>query len=585
MQSPSLEAPEIPVPERYSLDSLLHEGVSASVYRGKETATANEIVLKFFDPAAQSGYLREMAAAFGIEHPNLPRCLDTFHLPDGRACMVYEFVSGGTLTRWLGDHQRADPEVLFACLRDILNALDYLHGLGRIHCDIKPDNVFLKPTAAGLPQFILADLGAVCFVREARELRHKVGTPAYIAPERLYERFHFNSDLYSVGVLAFELWTGHRPFEGNPEQLARAHLTQQVPIHEIDDASWQAFIESLLEKDPAQRLQTPQMALTMLERIWAQTTIRRPGLSLPISSSSGATLKQLGSGSLHEHSQIPLANRPSAMLLFSLQERPLLGLDFNSHIELLGSSQKSHGKYILKSGPAQSLGVDQLVYTTGSRIMKMDLRTKASTSLRNDCRGIKAFYADPDRLLWFDRYGGHYHNLAEDSHLTFRFPQYLMQPQACFLSEGRFCVSEGSANQDIVVRDTEAQPVCRWRLNGPVLALAGNETVVIALTLGVQAKQEYCLWRVSIGQNSADQVLTEHPLSWCGTPGHLFWLTPDHELFALDTEDEPEAWASLPKGTETIVVSSDHQYIATLGTEAAGNLDLRIWHNQLETLS
>ena len=92
---------------------------------------------------------------------------------------------------------------LFNCLHDILNVLIYLHALNRIHCDIKPENIFLRPKLDGQFEFVLGDLGAACFIREAREGQHVIGTPAYIAPERIRNQFFFNSDLYSLGVVAF----------------------------------------------------------------------------------------------------------------------------------------------------------------------------------------------------------------------------------------------------------------------------------------------------------------------------------------------------------------------------------------------
>ncbi len=137
---------------------------------------SNPTILKCFRPEAQKHYLREISIAFGHQHHNLPACLDTFYDAENYACMVYEYLEAGNLRDKLNEEGRLSVGQTVQCLQDILQALAYLHTQKIIHCDLKPENVLLRQGAERL-EFVLADLGAAAYLREAQESRHTTASP------------------------------------------------------------------------------------------------------------------------------------------------------------------------------------------------------------------------------------------------------------------------------------------------------------------------------------------------------------------------------------------------------------------------
>jgi serine/threonine-protein kinase len=225
-------------PDNYKITEVIRESASSILLLAHDSIINNQVVIKCFKSEIKKTYLREINAVFDLQHPNLVRCLNTFHRTDGLACIVYEYLAGGSLTNLLDTKTPLPLQTIVACLRDILNALIYLNASNRIHCDIKPDNILLRPKAGGRVDYVLIDLGAACFLREAQEGRHVTGTPAYIAPERIKNKFFFNSDLYSLGVIAFEMCTGTRPFTGTVDEITKANLSDIPSLEAIKSLNY-----------------------------------------------------------------------------------------------------------------------------------------------------------------------------------------------------------------------------------------------------------------------------------------------------------------------------------------------------------
>lgn len=184
-------------PEQYTVREVIRESASSTLLLGHDAVSKTDVVIKCFNASAKGAYLREINATFDISHTNLVRCLNTFHRTDGVACIVYEYLSGGSLVSLIEQRQNLTVQTILDCLQAMLNALCYLNSINRIHCDIKPENILLRPKADGQVDYVLIDLGAACFLREAREGGYVVGTPAYIAPERIKNKF-FLTVIYTV---------------------------------------------------------------------------------------------------------------------------------------------------------------------------------------------------------------------------------------------------------------------------------------------------------------------------------------------------------------------------------------------------
>jgi tRNA A-37 threonylcarbamoyl transferase component Bud32 len=249
---------------------LLGRGGMGTVYLAEHPVIGSRVAVKFLhesmasDPAVVARFYDEARAVNLIGHENIVGIYDLSMLPPNRYFFVMEYLEGETLQALL----RAGP-VEPAVARDILlqtcDALQCAHEHGVVHRDLKPDNVFLVQRH-GKAHFVkLVDFGiAKLRVKGATGGRTQsgfiVGTPEYMAPEQCEDGpIDARTDVYALGVMAFELATGRLPFEGKSvPQLLLAHLREAPPkpssLAQVP-AELEATILRALEKDPARRFQ------------------------------------------------------------------------------------------------------------------------------------------------------------------------------------------------------------------------------------------------------------------------------------------------------------------------------------------
>ena len=558
------------LPLRYAAQNVLHESAISVLYQAKDSVTGLAVVLKVFEPEQQAFYLREIGASFGTHHPNLVPCIDTFYLSDGRPCIVYEYISGGTLQGWL---ERSAPiPDMRQCLRELLGALQYLHQQQRIHCDLKPANVFLRSESS--TDYILGDLGAACFIREAQQQGHRVGTPAYMAPERFYDRFYFNSDLYSLGVLAYELCTGMRPFQGSTEELVHAHLREQPDFNRIPDLALRDFVAQLLEKDPAKRISNAATALYILNHLGTSVDALPP----PATSTAKAALPPpLHTGFLQPYAEYKIREVANKVYLGSLGEQPILGLAADSHIEWLDPRSGQTQHLILTSTDCLILADKRIAYLTGHQLFRQALNSRARESLASDCIGLRYFSLSGPHLLWRDQTAWHYRQLDTHQQCSFRHNNYFLSAQGCVLEDRYLLLSDGSANHKLRLRDQQGECLQTWQLDGPVLELTANEDTALVLTIDCQDQQQYSLWQVDA--QSIEKISLPRGIKyWFSTLGHFFWLTLDDRIFMCDQSLQIHLLGTLPRASVSLSISPDHRFIATL--DPAGDC-LRVWQNKV----
>jgi eukaryotic-like serine/threonine-protein kinase len=234
----------------------------SEVRRGEDVLlqrpVAVKLLLDYGDPRSIARFEQEAQILARLQHPNVISVFDA-GVDNGERFIVMELVEGPTLRELLETEGRLAPERAGEIASRVASALEFAHGKGVIHRDVKPSNVLLPPDAG----VKLADMGIARLLSpEALTATLSVrGTAGYISPEQVRgDRVDARADLYSLGCVLFEMLTGRTPFEGDLAALSYAHTHTPAPrVHSIAPAvpaAMDELVAALLEKDPARRPQT-----------------------------------------------------------------------------------------------------------------------------------------------------------------------------------------------------------------------------------------------------------------------------------------------------------------------------------------
>ena len=251
------------IAERYETRQRLGRGGMAEVYAASDRRLHREVAVKLLLPAmavkpdVRRRFEAEARAAASFTHPNAVAVYDSGD-HDGAAFIVMERLPGETLA----DRLRAgpaDPEWVRGLAHDVLGALSAAHAAGIVHRDVKPGNILL--TADGSAK--IADFGiATSLDADPTSASYLVGTPAYLAPERLDGApASPRSDLYSLGVVLYEALAGAKPFTGDvPVAVAHSiHEGAHRPLAEVCpevDAGLVGVVEQAIARDPDARFRS-----------------------------------------------------------------------------------------------------------------------------------------------------------------------------------------------------------------------------------------------------------------------------------------------------------------------------------------
>ncbi|MCI0397516.1 MAG: serine/threonine protein kinase, partial [Chloroflexi bacterium] len=282
--------------DEYRLEALLGRGGMARVYRGLDVQLRRYAAIKVIDTPFEdeSEYIarfqREAQTIAQLEHPNIVR-LYRYGEAVGVLYMAMQYVEGADLFNILQSyHQDGEymlPEEAARIIREVCLALDYAHGKGVIHRDIKPSNIILNRHG----QAFLTDFG-LSLLAEAGTLGQVFGTPHYMAPEQAISSASVvpQSDLYSVGVILYEIFTGRLPFNApDPLDTAMLHLSEPPPLPRTLrpdlNPELEAVILKSLGKKPEERYQTGAALARALERALriAPPSLLQPPATGPLS--------------------------------------------------------------------------------------------------------------------------------------------------------------------------------------------------------------------------------------------------------------------------------------------------------------
>jgi len=272
------------------IDKYLARGGMAEVYLGMHLTLERPVAIKVLhafieeNPDLITRFHREARVVAGLRHPNIVQVSD-FDAVDGHPYIVMEYLSGPTLANYLrAQHtrdERIPPHQVARLLKGITAALDYAHGQGVIHRDIKPGNIILQSNTGEISieaplardvEGILTDFGLVRIANSATQTAtgSVSGTAAYMSPEQARgDKTDQRTDIYSLGIVLYEMLAGRVPFEADTT-LSVMYMQINEPPPAIKDVSprVQAVMDRALKKNPDDRYQTSrEMAVDFYKAI------------------------------------------------------------------------------------------------------------------------------------------------------------------------------------------------------------------------------------------------------------------------------------------------------------------------------
>lgn len=231
------------LPGGYHILDLISVGGMGRVYRAEQSVLGRTVAIKIVHPHLLSDenaalrFLTEARASSQLNHPNSIAVYDFGRTPQGQPYLVMEFLRGKDLARLIGEEGLLPIPRAIGLLVQVLSALSDAHDLGIVHRDLKPENVMIETLRRGGDHVKVLDFGLAKLKADHAAPRNVTspgivcGTPDYMAPEQGQgDPIDGRSDLYSVGVMLFQLLTGRLPFEAeSPTQIVMMHLTVPPP--------------------------------------------------------------------------------------------------------------------------------------------------------------------------------------------------------------------------------------------------------------------------------------------------------------------------------------------------------------------
>ena len=285
---------------RYQLTRQVANGGMASVYEANDTRLDRKVAVKIMHPhlaqdeAFVNRFIREAKAAAALSHPNIVAVQDQGWNQNGvpAVFIVMELIEGHTLREYLNERGRFEIKDAINYLTPILSALAAAHDLGIVHRDMKPENILIsKEGRVKIADFGLAR-GELIGSTMTAESSVILGSVSYLSPEQVQRGVaDSRSDVYAVGIVAFEMLTGEKPFTGDsPIQIAYMHVNQEIPSlrskrKEIPEAL-DTLISKATDRDPDKRPRTAGEFLKSLESIQSEidpkTNQMKLALDLPM---------------------------------------------------------------------------------------------------------------------------------------------------------------------------------------------------------------------------------------------------------------------------------------------------------------
>jgi len=295
LQSGDAKGEDVPAREvgRYQIIAKLGEGAMATVYKAFDPSIGRPLVIKFLhadlcvDAEYRSRFLREAKAAGALSHANIVTVFDVGEI-EGRPYIAMEIVEGGPLSDQLKKGEGLPFRDVARIGVQVANALDYAHSRGVFHRDIKPSNLLVLNDIATVK---VADFGIAHMAGQEAGDRTRIGavigTPHYMSPEQaMGAKIDGRSDLFSLGVVLYQLLTGARPFEAD-SMVSLAHRIAREEPQAIDELrkdvppALRRIVERCLRKQPDKRFRTGREVADALSKAWQEIDAEADGRGRP----------------------------------------------------------------------------------------------------------------------------------------------------------------------------------------------------------------------------------------------------------------------------------------------------------------